>query len=129
MPIAGRRKRSRSCIFDRRTCTSSFWVIWAIRSQRPRSRAPRRKHRADPRGGPPPIDIPDIASLLDAVGTRSVVPMHFKTRKINLNIKPVIIFLEVLLDIPVIWTGATSLDKSRYTLPERQNVIALDDAR
>ena len=47
-----------------------------------------------PAGGPPTIDYPDIPPLLDAIGPRLVVPMHFKTRKINLNIKPVIKFLE-----------------------------------
>ena len=39
-------------------------------------------------GGPPTIDYPDIPALLDAIGPRIVIPMHFKTPKINLKIQP-----------------------------------------
>ena len=72
-----------------------------------------------PAGGPPTIDYPEIPPLLDAIGPRLVVPMHFKTRKINLNIKPVIKYLEALPDDPVVRTGSTSLEVSRETLPEQ----------
>ena len=82
-----------------------------------------------PAGGPPTIDYPEIPALLDAIGPRLVVPMHFKTRKINLNIKPVIKFLEVLPGDPVIRTGTTWLDVSRDTLPERRTNVVLDYAR
>lgn len=82
-----------------------------------------------PAGGPPTIDYPEIPSLLDAIGPRLVVPMHFKTRKINLNIKPVIKYLEALPDVPAIRTGTTSLEVSRDTLPERRTNMVLDYAR
>jgi L-ascorbate metabolism protein UlaG (beta-lactamase superfamily) len=82
-----------------------------------------------PAGGPPTIDYPEIPSLLDAIGPRLVVPMHFKTRKINLNIKPVIKFLEALPDVPVVRTGTTWLDVSRDTLPEQRTTMVLDYAR
>ena len=79
-----------------------------------------------PAGGPPTIDFPEIPALLDAIGPLLVVPMHYKTRKINLNIKPVIKFLEALPDVPVVRTGTTSLDLSRDTLPERRTIKVLD---
>jgi L-ascorbate metabolism protein UlaG (beta-lactamase superfamily) len=82
-----------------------------------------------PAGGPPTIDYPEIPSLLDAISPRLVVPMHFKTRKINLNIKPVIKYLEALPDVPVVRTGTTSLDVARNTLPERRTNMVLDYAR
>ena len=47
-------------------------------------------------GGPPTIDFPDIPGPLDAIGPRIVLPMHYKTPKINLNIQPLERFLEVL---------------------------------
>src|SRR3954447_2597652 len=37
-------------------------------------------------GGPPTIDFPEIPTLLDAIGPRIVIPMHYKTPRINLNI-------------------------------------------
>ena len=58
-----------------------------------------------------------------------VLPMHFKTRKINLNIKPVIKFLEVMPGDPVVRTGSTSIEVSRETLPERRTIFVLDYAR
>jgi L-ascorbate metabolism protein UlaG (beta-lactamase superfamily) len=82
-----------------------------------------------PAGGPPTIDYPEIPSLLDAIGPRLVVPMHFKTRKINLNIKPVIKFLEALPDVPVVRTGTSWLDVARGTLPEGRTNVVLDYAR
>jgi L-ascorbate metabolism protein UlaG (beta-lactamase superfamily) len=82
-----------------------------------------------PAGGPPTIDYPEIPPLLDAIAPRLVVPMHFKTRKINLNIKPVIKYLEAQPNDPVVRTGSTSLDVSPETLPARRTNMVLDYAR
>ena len=82
-----------------------------------------------PAGGPPTIDYPDVPPLLEAIGPRLVVPMHFKTRKINLNIKPVIKFLEALPEDKIVRSGSTSLEVSRDTLPEQRTIMVLDYAR
>src|SRR4051794_38061786 len=34
-------------------------------------------------GGPPTIDFPDLPPLLDAIGPRLILPMHYKTPRIN----------------------------------------------
>ncbi len=47
-------------------------------------------------GGPPTIDYPEIPALLGAIGPRVVIPMHYKTPRIDLNIQPVERFLEIL---------------------------------
>ena len=47
-----------------------------------------------PAGGPPTIDFPAIRPLLEAIGPRVVIPMHYKTPRINLNIQPVEHFFE-----------------------------------
>ena len=36
-------------------------------------------------GGPPTIDFPALGPLLEAIGPRLVVPMHYKTPGINLD--------------------------------------------
>jgi L-ascorbate metabolism protein UlaG (beta-lactamase superfamily) len=82
-----------------------------------------------PAGGPPTIDYPDVPPLLEAIGPRLVVPMHFKTRKINLNIKPVIKFLEALPEDKIVRSGSTSVEVSRDTLPEQRTIMVLDYAR
>ena len=80
-------------------------------------------------GGPPTIDFPDIPPLLDAIGPRLVLPMHYKTPKINLNIQPLERFLEVVPGDPVVRPGSSSIEVSRETLPERRTIVVLEHAR
>lgn len=82
-----------------------------------------------PAGGPPTIDFPLIPDLLDAIGPRIVVPMHYKTPKINLAIQPLERFLETLPDDPVKRIGATSFEIDRESLPERRTIYVLEYAR
>src|SRR4051794_25404800 len=49
-----------------------------------------------PAGGPPTIELALIAPLLGAIEARIVVPMHYKTPRINLNIQPIERFFEAL---------------------------------
>jgi hypothetical protein len=80
-------------------------------------------------GGPPTIDFPDIPPLLDAIGPRLVLPMRYKTPKINLAIQPVERLLEVLPNDPVVRTGSPTLDVTRSALAERRTIIVFDHAR
>jgi L-ascorbate metabolism protein UlaG (beta-lactamase superfamily) len=82
-----------------------------------------------PAGGPPTIDYPLIPPLLEAIGPRLVIPMHFKTPKINLNIQPVDRFLEALPGIPVSRPGRTAIDIDRDRLPETTTIVRLEHAR
>ena len=67
--------------------------------------------------------------MIEAIGPRMVVPMHFKTPKINLNIKPVTKFIEAMPGETVVRTGSTSIEVSQDTLPERRTIFVLDYAR
>jgi L-ascorbate metabolism protein UlaG (beta-lactamase superfamily) len=82
-----------------------------------------------PAGGPPTIDFPLIPDLLDAIDPRLVLPMHYKTPKINLNIQPLERFLDALPGAPVERPGRTWIEVDRATLPERRRIVALDHAR
>ena len=82
-----------------------------------------------PAGGPPTIDYPDIPPLIAEIGPRLVIPMHFKTRKINLNIKPVIKFLEAMPGEPVIRTGTSSIEVTPDSLPATRTIMVLDYAK
>jgi L-ascorbate metabolism protein UlaG (beta-lactamase superfamily) len=82
-----------------------------------------------PAGGPPTIDFPEIPLLLESIRPRLVLPMHYKTPRINLNIQPVERFLEVLPGDPVLRPGSSVLEVSRETLPERRTIALLDHAR
>jgi L-ascorbate metabolism protein UlaG (beta-lactamase superfamily) len=80
-------------------------------------------------GGPPTIDFPEIPALLDAIGPRVILPMHYKTPKINLNIQPLERFLEVLPDDTVQRPGTSSIEITRDTLPAERTIIVLEHAR
>ena len=80
-------------------------------------------------GGPPTIDFPEIPALLDAIGPRLVLPMHYKTPKINLNIQPLERFLAVLPNDPVDRPGRSDYEITRETLPERRRIVVLEHAR
>jgi L-ascorbate metabolism protein UlaG (beta-lactamase superfamily) len=80
-------------------------------------------------GGPPTIDFPEIPPLLDAIGPRLIVPMHYKTPRINLNIQPVERFLDVLPEVPVDRPGTSAFEVARETLPETRRIMLLASAR
>ena len=80
-------------------------------------------------GGPPTIDYPDIPPLLDAIGPRIVIPMHFKTPKIDLKIQPVERFLEALPDDSIDRIGTSSLDLFADALPVKRTIVMLEHAR
>jgi L-ascorbate metabolism protein UlaG (beta-lactamase superfamily) len=80
-------------------------------------------------GGPPTIDFPEIPALLDAIGPRLVLPMHYKTPKINLNIQPLERFLEALPADRVVRAASSSVEITRDSLPEQRTIVVLKHAR
>jgi L-ascorbate metabolism protein UlaG (beta-lactamase superfamily) len=80
-------------------------------------------------GGPPTIDVAELATLLDEIGPRIVIPMHFKTPKINLNIAPVEEFLAATGNTPIERPGSTSIEVTRNSLLEQRTIIVLEHAR
>jgi L-ascorbate metabolism protein UlaG (beta-lactamase superfamily) len=80
-------------------------------------------------GGPPTIDFPEIPALLDAIDPRIVLPMHYKTPRINLEIQPLERFLEALPGDAVVRTGSSSLEITRDSLPEQRTIVVLEHAR
>ena len=62
-----------------------------------------------PAGGPPTIDYPLIPGLVDAIGPRIIIPMHYKTAGIDLDIRPVEGFLDALTGRRVEGVGGPSV--------------------
>jgi L-ascorbate metabolism protein UlaG (beta-lactamase superfamily) len=82
-----------------------------------------------PAGGSPTIDFPEIPALLEAIGPRIVIPMHFKTPKINLDIRPLEHFLQALPRDPIDRPGRTWVDITPETLPNKRTIVVLEHAR
>ncbi len=80
-------------------------------------------------GGPPTIALADLPPLLHEIGCRIVIPMHFKTARINLNIAPLEEFLAAMAGTPVARPGATSIEVARNSLPHDMTIVILEHAR
>lgn len=82
-----------------------------------------------PAGGPPTIALDLVDELLRDLHPRIVVPMHFKTPKINLNILPLPRFLDVVADRPIEKLGLSSIEVSPESLPDEPTIMVMDHAR
>jgi L-ascorbate metabolism protein UlaG (beta-lactamase superfamily) len=80
-------------------------------------------------GGPPTIAVADLPPLFDAIGARIVIPMHFKTPKINLNISPLEEFLAVMGNAPVERPGTSSIEVTQNSLSQQLTILVLEHAR
>ena len=80
-----------------------------------------------PVGGFFTIDHGDAAAVVEALAPRVVVPMHFKTDKVDFPIAPVDAFLATQ-DLVERSDGCT-LEVTRASLPERRVTILLQHAR
>lgn len=80
-------------------------------------------------GGPPTIKIDDLADLVAKTRPPLVLPMHYKTPKVNLDLQPVEDFLAAFAGYPVETPGSSELILTRDTLPAATTVIVLDHAR
>ena len=79
-------------------------------------------------GGPPTIELTDLLILIEKLQPAIVIPMHFRTQKVNLNIQP-------LKDLLALWRGAVlQTEDSQYTIdratvPTETTLLVLDHAR
>ncbi|MHC5538906.1 MBL fold metallo-hydrolase [Singulisphaera rosea] len=82
-----------------------------------------------PAGGPPTLDFPEMPPLLDAIGPKLILPMHYKTPRINLNIQPLERFLDLFEEIPVDRPGGPTLEVVPGTLSSASRIVVLEHAR
>lgn len=82
-----------------------------------------------PAGGTPTIALDDVPMLLDSIGPKVVVPMHYKTPKIDLDIRPIEEFLAKLLDDPIVRAAGSEFAIDGASLPARRTIVLLDHAR
>ena len=82
-----------------------------------------------PAGGPPTIDFPALPGLLAAIEPRLVVPMHYRTPRINLAIQPVERFFEALPDWTVEAVGGSSYVVDAPALARGRRIVWLEPSR
>jgi L-ascorbate metabolism protein UlaG (beta-lactamase superfamily) len=80
-------------------------------------------------GGPPTIALPLIPALVAQLEPRIIIPMHYKTPKINLPIQQVQDFFEVLPEWRVERLSSSTVELSADDLPPRGVILSLQHAR
>ena len=84
-----------------------------------------------PAGGTPTLAISECAQVLQAIGPKIVIPMHYKTPRINLAILPLETFLDAVQ--PLGWAvdrrSESTIELSREQLPSSPTIICLEPCR
>jgi L-ascorbate metabolism protein UlaG (beta-lactamase superfamily) len=80
-------------------------------------------------GGPPTLSLPDLLDVVERLRPAWIVPMHFRTVPLKLNLLPLEAFLTTFAAYPLRRVGAASVTLSRADLPAKPTVLILDHAR
>lgn len=80
-------------------------------------------------GGSPTLTVPDLAAFVRALSPRVVIPMHFGNDKINLNLRPVNVFLELMPPGSVRMLPEPGVEVRADALPAATEVWVLPPAR
>lgn len=84
-----------------------------------------------PAGGPPTLTLPDLFHAIRETRPRIVIPMHFKTPKINLSIRPVEDLLPIArrAEIPVKTIGSSVVQFPPPRWPDETQIWIMNHAR
>jgi len=80
-------------------------------------------------GGPPTLPVPDLKAAIDLIQPRIVIPMHYQTGKVNLNLRPVDDLLALFTPSQIVYHPTPTLEISPATLPSEMQIIVLPSAR
>ena len=85
-------------------------------------------------GGSPTIALPDLRDVVDATRPALVVPMHYKTPKVNLNLLTLNDFLQAFDDLPIRRVASPMISLSAEALAAEADrsgttVLVLEHAR
>lgn len=79
-----------------------------------------------PVGGYFTIDAETALKVIEAIGPKLVIPMHYKTEKVAFPIEPVETFTGLVRSVE--HAGASEITVTRETLPAERKVVVLDPA-
>jgi len=81
-------------------------------------------------GGKPTIALEELVPMLERLNPKWIIPMHYRTPKINLNILPNEAFLEMVRGkFDILMVGAPTIELPVDHQSERPEVLVLDYAR
>ena len=80
-------------------------------------------------GGPPTVTLPDLKAAIDLIRPKIVIPMHYQTGKVNLNLRPVEDLLALFEPSQIVRSISPTLEISADELPAETRVVVLPSAR
>ena len=80
-------------------------------------------------GGPPTVSLPDLKAAVDLIQPKIVIPMHYQTGKVNLNLQPVADLLALFKPTQIFHHPAPTLEVSPDALPSETQIMVLPSAR
>lgn len=81
-------------------------------------------------GDGPTIALPDLVEVIRATQPSYVIPMHYGTARVNLNLLPVSEFMKLCADeFAVEEPGQPTLEVTQETLSDKPRIVVLDHAR
>jgi L-ascorbate metabolism protein UlaG (beta-lactamase superfamily) len=80
-----------------------------------------------PVGGGPTLDIPAMSAMVERVRPNVMIPIHYKTPKVDIGLEPVETFLQGKANVRRV--GGPDLDLTADTLPPPVEIAVLDASR
>ena len=80
-------------------------------------------------GGPPTVALPDLKAAIDRIRPKILIPMHYQTGKVNLNLRPIEDLLALFEPSQIVRLGNPTLTISSESLPPEAQVFVLPSAR
>lgn len=80
-----------------------------------------------PVGGGPTLEIPAMSEMMERVRPNVMIPVHYKTPKVDVNLAPVETFLEGKANVRRV--GGPEIDLTATALPPPTEIVVLDASR
>lgn len=80
-------------------------------------------------GGPPTIELSDLADAIAAIEPKVVIPMHYYSEKGVLQILPVEDFIELYPASAVTYLNSSTLELTPEDLPDAMHIYVLEQSR
>jgi L-ascorbate metabolism protein UlaG (beta-lactamase superfamily) len=80
-----------------------------------------------PVGGGPTLEIPAMSDMVERVRPNVMIPVHYKTPKVDINLAPVDDFLSGKANVRRV--GGSEIDLAAATLPQPTEIVVLDASR
>ncbi len=80
-------------------------------------------------GGPPTVALTELKAAIDLIQPKIIIPMHYQTGKVNLNLRPIDDLLALFSPVQIIHNPVPTVEVFPETLPGKTTLVVLPSAR